>query len=206
MAPPKKHDYDAEEFYQDIFGFAMQGFNDAEIADALDLDPETFTCMKNGNYIGWNEEDNKRRGDRILKVLARGRRKVNAIVRGRYLKAAIGGIKTKNVSTVKRPVYDPATGLKIEDQVVQINEAEFESPPNVQALATWLYHHDPDWRRVQRGLDTEASDVPENVEHGIDIDAWIRKETEAKAEEEGDSTANSDSLDNTAEELDAQNQ
>lgn len=189
MAPPKKHDYDAEEFYQDIFGFAMQGFNDAEIADALDIDPDTFGMMKNKRYDKWSAEENQRRGDRIVRVLARGRRKVNAIVRGRYLKAAIGGIKTKNVSTVKRPVYDPATGLKIEDQVVQINEAEFESPPNVQALATWLYHHDPDWRRVQRGLDTEASDVPENVEHGIDIDAWIRKETEMKDEKKDETAA-----------------
>lgn len=189
MAPPRKHDYDSEEFYQDIFGFAMQGFNDAEIADALDLDPETFTCMKRGNYIGWNDDDNKQRSDRILKVLARGRRKVTAIVRGRYLKAALGGIKTKNVSTVKRPVYDPVTGLKTEDQIVQINEAEFESPPNVQALATWLYHHDPEWRKVQRGQDTDSSDIPENVQHGIDIDAWIRKETEMKESETAEDTS-----------------
>lgn len=178
MAPPKKYDYDSEEFYQDIFGFAMQGFNDAEIADAIDLDPETFNTMKNGKYINWNDDENQRRGDRIVKVLARGRRKVNAIVRGRYLKAALGGIKTKNVSTLKRPVYDSETGEKMDDQVVQITEAEFESPPNVQALSTWLYHHDPEWRRIQRGMDTEASDVPTDVNQGVDIDAWIKKEIE----------------------------
>lgn len=178
MAPPRKHDYDSEEFYQDIFGFAMQGFNDAEIADALDLDPEAFNCMKNGKYIGWDNDENKTRGDRILKVLARGRRKVNAIVRGRYLKAALGGIKTKNVSTVKRPVYDRETGERIQDEVVQISESELESPPNIQALSTWLYHHDPEWRKIQRGQDVEAADIPVDVEQGVDIDAWIRKETE----------------------------
>ncbi len=179
MAKPK-YDYDSEEFYQDIFGFAMQGFNDAEIADALDLDPEAFNTMKNGKYIGWSKEDNERRSDRMLKVLARGRRKVNAIVRGRYLKAALGGIKTKNVTTVRRPLYDGA-GKQLGDQVVQVSESEFESSPNVQALSTWLYHHDPEWRKVQKGMDVETEDVPTDIDRGVDIDAWIRKETEEEA-------------------------
>lgn len=194
MAPPRKHDYDSEEFYQDIFGFAMQGFNDAEIADALDLDPDTFNMMKGKRYDKWSPEENSRRSERIVRVLARGRRKVNAIVRGRYLKVALGGIKTKNVSTVKRPLYDRDTGKKIEDQVVQISESEFESPPNIQALSTWLYHHDPEWRKVQRGMDVDTTDVPQDVDHGIDIDAWIRKETELKESQDaaGTDTAGSD--------------
>lgn len=194
MAPPRKHDYDSEEFYQDIFGFAMQGFNDAEIADALDLDPDTFNMMKGKRYDKWSPEENIRRSERIVRVLARGRRKVNAIVRGRYLKAALGGIKTKNVSTVKRPLYDRETGAKIEDQIVQISESEFESPPNIQALSTWLYHHDPEWRKVQRGMDVDTADVPQDVDHGIDIDAWIRRETELKEsqDEAGTDTAGSD--------------
>lgn len=134
--------------------------------------------MKSGKYIGWNEEENERRSRRLLRVLTRGRRKINAIVRGRYLKAALGGLKTKNISRVKRPVYDEKTGQKIGEEIVQINESETESAPNMQALSTWLYHHDEQWRKVQRGLDTEASDIPQDVEQGIDIDSWIKKEVE----------------------------
>lgn len=155
-----KHDYDNEDFYIEIGTFAMQGMTDAEIADAVNLDPETFSCMKNGNYIGWNEEENKRRGERILKVLARSRRKTTALVRGAYLKAALGGKKMKNVSSSKRPLYNEDGSPLMEEvdgklqqayQILQVNETEIESPPNIQALSTLLYHYDPEWRRIQRG-------------------------------------------------------
>ena len=185
MAKPK-FDYDSDDFYDEILALAMQGFNDAEIADALgdkfgnSLDPETFNTMKNGSYIGWNKEQNERRGSRILKVLARGRRKVTGIVRGRYLKAALGGIKTKNIQRVKKPIYDDQGNLA-DEVVVQISESEFESSPNIQALATWLYNHDPDWRKIQRGMDVEAQDIPTNIEQGVDIDKWIKKETELQS-------------------------
>ena len=51
-------------------------------------------------------------------------------------------------------------------------------PYNVQALATWLYHHDPEWRKVQRKQDTEASEIPVDVKKGVSIDAWIKREVE----------------------------
>lgn len=175
MAHPK-HDYDSDDFYDDILTYAMQGFNDAEIADAMNLDPEGFNTMKNGKYIGWNEEQNARRGARILKVLARGRRKITAIVRGRYLKAAIGGIKTKNVQKVIKPIYDDNGTATGEEMVVQINESEIEQPPNMQALSTWLYHHDPEWRRIQRG-EPDPEEIP-NSENGLNIEAWIAREND----------------------------
>ena len=81
MARPPKFDYESDDFYDEILALAIQGLNDAEIADALgdkfgqSLDPETFNCMKNGNYINWSDEENERRSARLIKVLARGRRK-----------------------------------------------------------------------------------------------------------------------------------
>lgn len=180
-----KHNYDSEDFYIDIGSYAVQGMNDAEIADAMNLDPETFTCMKNGNYIGWNEENNKRRGERIQKALARGRRKITALVRGAYLKAALGGKRVKNVASSKRPLFnDDGTPLleevdgKMQQayQIMQVNETEYEQAPNVQALATWLYHHDPEWRRIQKG-EPDPEDIA-NTEGGIDIEKWIAKENE----------------------------
>ncbi len=184
--PKPKFDYDSDEFYEEIYALALQGFNDAEIADGLEaqfgqtLTPTAFSLMKNGKYEAWTEEENKRRSERLFKVLARGRRKITAIVRGRYLKCALGGIKTKNVSVVKRPVLNEETG-EYEDVVVQKNESEFESPPNIQALSTWLFHHDPEWRKVQRGLDAEVADIPTDIDKGVDIEAWIKKETEMDA-------------------------
>lgn len=182
MARPKKFDYDSDDFYDEILALAMQGLNDAEIADALgdkfgkSLDPETFNCMKNGNYINWTKEENERRSARFIKVLARGRRKTTSLVRGAYLKAALGGKKVKSKTVVRRRLK--IDGAYTEDEEIQTSETETEMPYNIQALATWLYHHDPEWRKVQRNQDTEASEVPTDVKKGIDIDAWIKKEVE----------------------------
>ena len=113
MARPKKFDYDSDDFYDEILALSMQGLTDAEIADALDdkfgvsLSPEVFNCMKNGNYDKWSDEENERRSARLAKVLARGRRKINSIVRGAYLKAALGGKKIKNKTVTEQDRNHP---------------------------------------------------------------------------------------------------
>ena len=183
MARPKKFDYDSDDFYDEILALAMQGLNDAEIADALGdkfgetLSPEVFNTMKNGNYAQWSDEENKRRSERLNKVLARGRRKTTSLVRGAYLKAALGGKKVKTRTVVRRKLR--VDGKYTDDEEIQTSETETEMPYNVQALATWLYHHDPEWRKVQRKQDTDASDIPTDVKKGVDIDAWIKKEVES---------------------------
>lgn len=182
MARPRKFDYDSDDFYDEILALAMQGLTDAEIADALQdkfgqsLDPEVFNTMKNGNYVHWSEEENARRSERLKKVLARGRRKTTSLVRGAYLKAALGGKKVKSRTVVRRRLR--LDGVYTEDEEIQTSETETEMPYNIQALATWLYHHDPEWRKVQRKQDTEASDIPVDVKKGVSIDAWIKKEIE----------------------------
>ena len=76
MARPRKFDYDSDDFYDEILALAMQGLNDAEIADALGdkfgqtLNPDVFGSMKNGNYAHWTEEENQRRSERLNRVLA----------------------------------------------------------------------------------------------------------------------------------------
>lgn len=175
MARPRKFDYDSDDFYDEIMALAMQGLNDAEIADSLDvkfgvsLSPEVFNTMKNGNYAQWSEEENKRRSERLNKVLARGRMKVLGIVRGRYLKTALGGIKTKNKTTQYakskclceglKPDCElcGGTGIIVSKDRAVITETEIELAPNMQALATWLYHHDPEWRKVEKKADADVS-------------------------------------------------
>lgn len=176
MAKPR-HNYDGEEFYQEIYGYAFQGANDNEIADALDLSPEDFNSMKNGNCLFWDEEENERRGSRIRQALERARRKVNFIVRGRYLKAALGGIKIKSKTTVRRKMR--IDGQYTEDEDIQTTENETETAPNIGALGHWLYHHDLEWRRVEKGL-TNDDDSVQNVDTGIDISKWITKELNSK--------------------------
>lgn len=180
MGRPRKFDYDSDDFYDEILALAMQGLTDAEIADSLEdkfgesLDEDTFGCMKNGNYIGWSDEENKRRSERLLRVLARGRRKITSIVRGAYLKAALGGKKIKSKTTVTRKLK--MDGVYTDDEEIQTSETEQELPYNIQALSTWLYHHDKEWRKIERKQDDDVSDIPLNIRKGVDIDNWIRKQ------------------------------
>lgn len=180
MARPDKFDYDSNDFYDEILALSMQGLTDAEIADALEtkfgtsLSPGTFSCMKNGTYRQWTKKENKVRSERLNNVLARGRRKINSIVRGTFLKAALGGRKLKNKSTVTRKMRTPE-GSVTDTEEIQSTETENEMPPNIQALATWLYHHDAEWRKIQRKEDEE-----EDMENagGITIDKWLKDNEE----------------------------
>ena len=199
MAKPK-FNYDSEDFYKEIYALAMQGLNDGEIAYSLGdslgvvlddngnvieersikgLSPEAFSQMKNGTYDRWTKEENQRRSARIVKELAHGRAKVLGIVRGRYLKAALGGIKIKGKVTKKR--YNIINGIKDEDNMVmeEVN-SEQETAPNMQALANFLYHHDPQFRNIQKGI--EDDDILIKVKNGISIGAWLQKENEIPKE------------------------
>ena len=194
MAKPK-FNYDSEDFYKEIYALAMQGLIDSEIAynlgDSLGvaedengvpyetvakgLDPATFSQMKNGKYDGWTKEENERRSARICKELAHGRAKVLGIVRGRYLKAALGGIKIKGSVTRKR--YNIVDGeKKLDNMVVEETESVSETAPNMQALANWLYHNDTEFRNIQKGI--EDGEINIKVKNGVAISAWLEKENE----------------------------
>ena len=50
----------------------MNGHTDKEIASESELSADVFGGMKYGNYWGWNDEDNKLRGDEICRGFANG--------------------------------------------------------------------------------------------------------------------------------------
>lgn len=171
MAKPK-FDYNSNEFYDEIFALAFRGLTDAEIADALSekfgqtLASEVFSRMKNGCYEGWSNKENKIRSEKISQVLSRARRKINVLIRGAFLSAALGGKKVKSKSVVSRKLKRPdGTLMDMED--VQTTETETELPPNLQAITTWLNHHDEDWRKT-------TQEEEDNEEGSIDITNWIK--------------------------------
>ena len=188
MAKPK-FDYNGDAFYDEIEQLAKQGQKDSEIAYALglkfgvDLNPQVFNRMKNGKYENWNEDENAERGKRITQSLVRGREFINAIVRGRFLKCALGGVKVKGKTTTKRHMV--VDGVMTDDIVVETRETEQETPPNVQALSTWLFHYDMTWREIQRGKkDEEEKGIPFDPKKGISVNKWIEREIEQEAEEQ----------------------
>lgn len=188
MAKPK-FDYNGEAFYNEIERLAANGSTESEIAYLLadkfgvDLNPGTFNQMKSANYPQWNVKDNAERSEKIITSLERGRQKINAIVRGRFLKSAIGGVIVKGKTVTKRHMI--VNGEKTEDLIVETRETEQETPPNIQALSTWLYHFDPEWKKVQRGKDDD-NNLPFDPKKGISIQKWIEKEIEDDGTEEGE--------------------
>lgn len=198
MAKPK-FNYDSESFYKEIYALAMQGLNDGEIAYSLGdnlgvdtdedgkvsknsingLTPTTFSEMKAGKYKGWTEEENKRRSVRISEELAHGRARILGIVRGRYLKAALGGIKVKGKVVRKR--YNVVNGVPdMSNRIEDVTESESETAPNMQALANFLYHHDVEFRNIQKGI--EEGDVQIKVKNGVSISAWLERENDLEKE------------------------
>lgn len=195
MARPK-HNYDHPDFYKLIEQLAMNGYTDEEIANELDLAADVFGSMKNGNYRGWSKRTNKERGERIYRVLARGRIKINALVRAAYLKSALGGNKIKS-STVRyvqdkcpcmgenKKCFDcGGTGWITLTNKSVIQETVSQLAPNIQALTTWLIHHDPEWRKIERKLDEDSNDIPTDIEEGINVEDWIRDKVNGRSDSE----------------------
>ena len=78
----------------------------------------------------------------------------------------------KSKSVTKRKLR--VEGVYTNDEEIQTTESESEMPPNIQALATWLYHHDPDWKKVERRQD-EDDDLGNG---SVDIRKWIQDNAE----------------------------
>jgi len=176
---PPKHDYNGDDFYDEVFFLAFNGATDAEIASAMGLSDNTFNQMKSGDYEHWQDEKGKAHTERLVKVLARARRRIVQAIRGKYLQAALGGQEVENVTTTTRHLK--IDGQVTDDEEVQVTRTKTKTLPNMQALATLLYHHDPEWRKVQRGLDEESSDIPQEIESGVDICKWIEQEVATNA-------------------------
>lgn len=144
MAKPQ-HEYESEAFLKKVEEYAKKGYTDKEIAYELDLHPATFSEHKTVNH------------PQIGEALARGRAKINNIVRQRLLAVGLGGLKTKRVSKRKSEM--------VGEEVMY--EEETELAPNPQVLSTWLFNHDEEWRAsVMEGkrldVTTNGKDVNAN--------------------------------------------
>lgn len=143
MAKPK-YNYSGEEFLKTVEDLAKKGLTDKEISLSLGLAPAYFSCKKEAV-------------SKLSDVLTRARAQINSVVRQKYLALGLGGLKTKAVT--RRKVED-SKGELIDDIIIQ--ETETELPPNLNALHTWLFHHDEEWR--QKVIDGKKLDVTSNGE------------------------------------------
>lgn len=162
MGRKPKYDYTSEEFLAQVESYAKKGFTDKEIALALGLNPTYFYTLK-GEIPD------------ISDVLSRGRAQINAAVRAKFLAVALGGIKTKNTVTRKLRMAD---GTLTDDEEIQTTESELA--PSLSAMSTWLYHHDEEWRKIERN---EDMDEEVQSDGSIPISRWIEDNTIIPKEE-----------------------
>lgn len=107
------------------------------------LSEGVFTKMKNGNYEGWNEEENRLRSMLISQVLLNARSRLCLVYKGVYDKLALGKWKTKTTSTTKTNRVGK-DGVPYEE--TQTVETTQDLAPNLQALTMWRFHHDKEFR------------------------------------------------------------
>lgn len=183
MANKDRWEYESEEFSNAMENYAMKGLTDKEIAIEISINPTYFLELKS-------------KYDTISEALARGRAKINSAVRQKYLAVALGGLKRKSVtkklaSGLESPKY-------IDEQGMVVLETIEDLPPNPQALATWLFNHDEEWRK--KTIDGKKLDVTSGGEKlcgSVDIASWLAANNTDDDNERGE---DSEQFDDTEEE------
>lgn len=146
-----KLDYNDAMLLLEIEGLARDGYDDQQIAEILDVAPETFSKNKT-----------KKQPDKTLsnlsQALTRGRRPLNVLVENAMYKRAIGQtIKTKTRTTTLNK-----HGLPIGR--VTVIETETELPGDVLAQWNWLKNRKADIYNVQPqkiDMTTNGKDINE---------------------------------------------
>ena len=229
MSFKPKYDYDSQDFYDAVGELASRGYTDAEIAYGLEdlsgeqrssypgdvwpdfplLTPTTFGRMKNGKYDKWTEEENKTRSERLGRVLARARDKINVAVRGQFLQLALGQATSSSKVTRYARVRCSCKGkdehcekcggtgwyANMDKQIVM--ESEQRCAPAPQMVASWLHHHDPEWRHRDL-MRHEENAGKDNDVTGIDIQVVYNSKSDLdlqekrQSEEKGDADERSE--------------
>ena len=149
-----------------------------EIPDSLN--PEVFSRMKNGEYDGWGEQENKLRSMLICQALSQARVKLSLLYKGVYDKLAMGKWKTKTVTTVVRDGFDK-DGNKVNDTTVTTTEQEL--PPNMQALSTWRFNHDPEFRKTLQQMKKMDVSVEDKTIDKIKVNIVYNKKEDTELQE-----------------------
>ncbi|TDS14711.1 hypothetical protein [Sphingobacterium paludis] len=168
-----KYEYESESFSAACENYAKKGMTDREIAIELDLNV-TYFCELKSKY------------DNISEALARGRAKINSAVRQKYLAVALGGLKRKTTTRKIPSRFDDESDIHADGMVVL--ETTEELAPNAQALSTWLFNNDEEWRK--KVIDGKKLDVTTN---GKDLNGSINIATWLQANNEDDDTDEDDS-------------
>ena len=144
------------------------------------LAPEVFSRMKNGNYDKWTEQENKLRSMLIGQALSQARVKLNLLYKGVYDKLAMGKWKTKSTTKVEKNTINKE-GSPYTETVTTITEQEL--PPNMQALTTWRYNHDPEFKKTLQQMKKMDVSVEDKTIDKIKVNIVYNKKEDTELQE-----------------------
>ena len=150
-----------------------------EIPD--NLAPEVFSRMKNGEYDGWSEQENKLRSMLICQALSQARVKLRLFYKGVYDRVAMGKQTTKTITTVVRDGFDKE-GNKVNDTTTTTTIQEL--PPNMQALTTWRFNHDPDFRKTLQQMKKMDVSTEDKAIDKINVNIVYNKKEDTELQEQ----------------------
>lgn len=113
------------------------------------LDDTVFNKMKNGNYEGWNDQENALRSMLISQALTHARAAYRIANKDVYNDMALGKRKVHTWTTMERQTVN-REGKKYTETTKTTTEQEL--PPNMQALTLWRWNHDPEFREAMRDM------------------------------------------------------
>ena len=179
-----------EEVRRIIEGRNNKIIDDAETPDDIVLEdtenipdglaPEVFSRMKNGNYDKWTEQENKLRSMLIGQALSQARVKLNLLYKGVYDKLAIGKWKTKTTTKVEKNTINKE-GTPYTETTTTITEQEL--PPNMQALTTWRFNHDPEFKKTLQQMKKMDVSVEDKTIDKIKVNIVYNKKEDTELQE-----------------------
>lgn len=144
------------------------------------LAPEVFSRMKNGNYDKWTEQENKLRSMLIGQALSQARVKLNLLYKGVYDKLAIGKWKTKTTTKVEKNTINKE-GIPYTETTTTTTEQEL--PPNMQALTTWRFNHDPEFKKTLQQMKKMDVSVEDKTIDKIKVNIVYNKKEDTELQE-----------------------
>lgn len=144
------------------------------------LAPEVFSRMKNGNYDKWTEQENKLRSMLIGQALSQARVKLNLLYKGVYDKLAMGKWKTKTTTKVEKNTINKE-GTPYTETITTTTEQEL--PPNMQALTTWRFNHDPEFKKTLQQMKKMDVSVEDKTIDKIKVNIVYNKKEDTELQE-----------------------
>lgn len=144
------------------------------------LAPEVFSRMKNGNYDKWTEQEKKLRSMLIGQALSQARIKLNLLYKGVYDKLAMGKWKTKTTTKVEKNTINKE-GTPYTETITTTTEQEL--PPNMQALTTWRFNHDPEFKKTLQQMKKMDVSVEDKTIDKIKVNIVYNKKEDTELQE-----------------------